>query len=129
MTLSPESPHTALPDIDTSHPEEFVEQLSRLTESLPARINIDPESVEQGLAKLVLTLIEFIRRLLEKQAVRRMEGGDLSPEQIEHNPYRSDHCLQFMIESLEDLEKDINYLAFTKKSNCVWKSEAIAFLL
>ena len=30
-----------------------------------------------------------------------------SPEQIEHNPYRSDHCLQFMIESLEDLEKDI----------------------
>jgi hypothetical protein len=44
---------------------------------------VDPESVEQGLAKLVLTLIEFIRRLLEKQAVRRMEGGDLSPEQIE----------------------------------------------
>ena len=83
MTLSPESPHTALPDIETSHPEEFVEQLSRLTESLPARINIDPESVEQGLAKLVLTLIEFIRRLLEKQAVRRMEGGDLSPEQLE----------------------------------------------
>ncbi|HSK64464.1 MAG TPA: gas vesicle protein K, partial [Pyrinomonadaceae bacterium] len=41
------------------------------------------QSVEQGLAKLVLTLIEFIRRLLEKQAVRRMEGGDLSPEQIE----------------------------------------------
>ena len=41
------------------------------------------KSVEQGLAKLVLTLIEFIRRLLEKQAVRRMEGGDLSPEQIE----------------------------------------------
>ena len=41
------------------------------------------DRVEQGLAKLVLTLIEFIRRLLEKQAVRRMEGGDLSPEQIE----------------------------------------------
>ncbi|MDQ3906985.1 MAG: gas vesicle protein K [Acidobacteriota bacterium] len=35
------------------------------------------------MAKLVLTLIEFIRRLLEKQAVRRMDGGDLSPEQIE----------------------------------------------
>jgi hypothetical protein len=50
---------------------------------LPPRINIDAQSVEQGLAKLVLTLIEFIRRLLEKQAVRRMEGGDLSPEQIE----------------------------------------------
>jgi hypothetical protein len=50
---------------------------------LPPRINIDAESVEQGLAKLVLTLIEFIRRLLEKQAVRRMEGGDLAPEQVE----------------------------------------------
>jgi len=35
------------------------------------------------LAKLVLTLIELIRRLLEKQAVRRMEGGGLAPEQVE----------------------------------------------
>jgi len=48
------------------------------------RINVDPQSIEQGLAKLVLTLIEFIRRLLEKQAVRRMEGGDLSPQQLEN---------------------------------------------
>jgi len=63
--------------------EEFVEQLSCVTNSLPPRINIDAQSVDEGLAKLVLTLIEFIRRLLEKQAVRRMEGGDLSPEQIE----------------------------------------------
>ncbi|HKP85916.1 MAG TPA: gas vesicle protein K [Blastocatellia bacterium] len=46
-------------------------------------MNIDARTVEQGLAKLVLTLIELVRRLLEKQAVRRMEGGDLSPEQIE----------------------------------------------
>ena len=50
---------------------------------LPSRINIDAESVEQGLAKLVLTLIEFIRRLLEAQALRRMEGTDLTPQQIE----------------------------------------------
>jgi len=83
MEFSPEKPPTAEPEIDTSHVEEFVEQLSCVTNSLPSRINIDAQSVEQGLAKLVLTLIEFIRRLLEKQAVRRMEGGDLSPEQIE----------------------------------------------
>ena len=83
MKLSPENPLTAEPDIETSHPEEFVEQLRCVADTLPSRINIDAESVEQGLAKLVLTLIEFIRRLLEKQAVRRMEGGDLSPEQIE----------------------------------------------
>ena len=83
MVLSPENPHPAEPEIETEHPEEFVEQLRCLADSLPSRINIDAQSVEQGLAKLVLTLIEFIRRLLEKQAVRRMEGGDLSPEQIE----------------------------------------------
>lgn len=83
MELSPKKPPKADPEIDTSHVEEFVEQLSCVTNSLPSHINIDAQSVEQGLAKLVLTLIEFIRRLLEKQAVRRMEGGDLSPEQIE----------------------------------------------
>ena len=83
MKLSPESPRSAKPEIETSHTEEFVEQLRRVTDTLPSRINVDPQSIEQGLAKLVLTLIEFIRRLLEKQAVRRMEGGDLSPQQIE----------------------------------------------
>ena len=83
MPLSPENPLPAEPEIETAHPQEFVEQLRCVTDSLPSLINIDAQSVEQGLAKLVLTLIEFIRRLLEKQAVRRMEGGDLSPEQIE----------------------------------------------
>ena len=83
MELSPENPLSAEPDIDTTHAEEFVEQLRCVTDTLPSRINVDPKSVEQGLAKLVLTLIEFIRRLLEKQAIRRMEGGDLSPEQLE----------------------------------------------
>jgi gas vesicle protein GvpK len=83
MELSPENPLTAEPEIETAHADEFVEQLRCVTDTLPSRINIDAQSVEQGLAKLVLTLIEFIRRLLEKQAVRRMEGGDLSPEQIE----------------------------------------------
>jgi Gas vesicle protein K len=83
MERSLETPDSAEPKIETSHKEEFVEQLRCVTNTLPSRINVDPQSVEQGLAKLVLTLIEFIRRLLEKQAIRRMEGGDLSPEQIE----------------------------------------------
>src|ERR671930_486156 len=80
---TPKSPILVKHEIQTSHEDEFVEQLRHATDALPPRINVDPQSVEQGLAKLVLTLIEFIRRLLEKQAVRRMEGGDLSPEQIE----------------------------------------------
>jgi hypothetical protein len=77
------SPSPIQPEIEAANTEEFIEELRHVTKALPDRINIDSKSVEQGLAKLVLTLIEFIRRLLEKQAVRRMEGGDLSPEQIE----------------------------------------------
>ena len=83
MTFSPPNPQAAEPAIETLHTEEFVEQLRCVADALPSRINVDPHNVEQGLAKLVLTLIEFIRRLLEKQAIRRMEGGDLSPQQIE----------------------------------------------
>lgn len=79
----PDSPVPVEPEIDTAHTAEFIHELRRVTDALPPRINIDAESVEQGLAKLVLTLIEFIRRLLEKQAVRRMEGGSLSPEEVE----------------------------------------------
>jgi len=51
--------------------------------SNPGRIDIDPKNVEKGLAKLVLTLVELIRKLLEKQAMRRVEGGSLSDEEIE----------------------------------------------
>ena len=50
---------------------------------LPERVNVDPEGVEQGLARLVLTLVEFLRQLLERQAVRRMEGGSLTDEEVE----------------------------------------------
>jgi hypothetical protein len=81
--LSPESPVPVEPEIETEHTAEFVEELRRVADALPERVNIDARSVEQGLAKLVLTLIELIRRLLEKQAVRRMEGGGLSAEQVE----------------------------------------------
>lgn len=44
---------------------------------------MDPEGVEQGLAQLVLTLIEFLRQVLERQAVRRMDGGSLTDEEVE----------------------------------------------
>jgi len=52
-------------------------------EALPPRLNTDPDKVENGLAKLVLTLIEVLRKVLEHQAVRRMEGGHLSDAEIE----------------------------------------------
>ena len=47
----------------------FVRELEQLGDALPSRINADPEKVEQGLAKLVLTLVELLRRLMERQAV------------------------------------------------------------
>jgi Gas vesicle protein K len=48
-----------------------------------SRLDCTPENIEQGLAKLVLSLIELLRQLLERQAIRRMEGGSLSDQQIE----------------------------------------------
>jgi hypothetical protein len=47
------------------------------------RIALDPESVKNGLGQLVLTLVELIRQLLEKQAMRRIEGGSLTEDEIE----------------------------------------------
>jgi hypothetical protein len=46
-------------------------------------LSLKPENVEKGMAQLVLTLIELLRELLEKQAIRRMEAGELTDEQIE----------------------------------------------
>jgi hypothetical protein len=60
-----------------------VAEVERLRGVLPERVEVDPEGVEQGLAKLVLTLVEFIRQLLERQAVRRLDGGGLTEEQVE----------------------------------------------
>jgi uncharacterized protein YjiS (DUF1127 family) len=58
-------------------------ELDHLPEAFPRRVQADPEKVEQGLAQLVLTLIELLRQLMERQALRRMETGTLTDEQIE----------------------------------------------
>ena len=58
-------------------------ELEQLRGVVPPRVDVDPDGVEQGLAKLVLTLVELLRQLLERQAVRRMEAGSLTDEEIE----------------------------------------------
>ena len=58
-------------------------RLEQMHGILPARVDIQPDNVQRDLARLVLTLIEFIRRLLERQAIRRMEGGKLNEQEIE----------------------------------------------
>ena len=62
---------------------ELRRQLRGLEQQLPERIDCSQETIEQGLAKLVLGLIELLRQLLERQAIRRMEGGTLSEQQVE----------------------------------------------
>jgi hypothetical protein len=49
----------------------------------PQRLETDAESVERDLFKLVLTIIELVRQLMERQALRRVDEGDLTDEQIE----------------------------------------------
>lgn len=51
--------------------------------NLPRRINIDGDQVGKGLSQLVLTLIKLLHELLERQAIRRMESGQLSDDDIE----------------------------------------------
>ncbi|AVR00538.1 Gas vesicle protein K [Oceanobacillus picturae] len=47
------------------------------------RINLDPDSAQDGLAQLVMTVIELLRQVVERHAIRRVEGGTLTEEQIE----------------------------------------------
>jgi hypothetical protein len=61
----------------------FAKELEHVREALPRRIDADPERVERGLAQLVLTVVELLRQLMERQALRRMEGGTLTEEEIE----------------------------------------------
>lgn len=59
------------------------EELDELVRSLPSRIEADPEKIDSALAGLVLTLVEFLRRVLEHQAVQRLEQGTLTEEEEE----------------------------------------------
>jgi hypothetical protein len=88
-------------------PEQIALAVSELNQELKSasagttdRIDCSPENIEQGLARLVLSLIELLRRLLERQAIRRMEGGSLDDAKIEE-----------MGQALMKLESKINEIA------------------
>ena len=67
----------------TGDPEYLARELDRLATAFPRRINADPEQVEKGLVQLVLTLVELLRQLMERQALRRIDQGTLSDEEID----------------------------------------------
>lgn len=84
----------------------FLRELQQLGARLPSRIDADPHSVEQGLARLVLTLVDLLRQLMERQAIRRMEGGTLTDDEIE----RLGRTFQLLAARMEDL-KEVFHLA------------------
>jgi gas vesicle protein GvpK len=79
MTESPGDKLLATPlDLDP-----FARDLRRLDDALTGRVQADPENVERGLAQLVLTVVELLRQLMERQAIRRVEAGTLDDETVE----------------------------------------------
>jgi hypothetical protein len=80
------------------------ESLTFAEPAIPERISADPEAVENGLAKLVLSIIELVRRLLERQALRRMDGGNLTDEEIE----RLGSALMRLEEKMDEMKRVFN---------------------
>jgi len=64
--------------------EDLRAEIERQTAAQAPRWNADPEEVQRSVARLVLALVEFLRKLMERQAIRRMEAGTLSEEEIEN---------------------------------------------
>ena len=81
--------------------EDSAGALERLEANLPRRLNADPENLEKGLAHLVLTLVELLRQLMERQALRRIEGGTLEDEEIE----RLGRTFMALSERMEELKR------------------------
>ncbi len=85
----------------TNDEEALRRQLSFTESTIPERISADPEVVENGLARLVLSIVELVRRLLEKQALRRMDAGNLTDDEIE----RLGNALMKLEEKMAEMKK------------------------
>ena len=84
--------------------EEFPEEIAKITGSEDSHLKLTPKNSDSGLAKLVLTLVELIRKLVEKQAMRRVDGGSLTDEEIE----RLGETLMNLELKMEELKKHFN---------------------
>jgi len=85
----------------TNEEDELREALTFTESVVPERIAADAEAVENGLAKLVLSIVELVRRLLEKQALRRMDSGNLTDDEIE----RLGSALMKLEEKMSELKR------------------------
>ena len=78
------SPERELTEEDKAYIEKLQKEIKKAEENIPRLINADsPRETEQGLAKLILTIVELIRKLMEKEAFRRVKKGTLSPVEIQ----------------------------------------------
>ena len=88
-------------DLSIQDITERVEELENPSES---KLELNPENADSALAKLVLTLVELIRKLVEKQAMRRVDGGSLTETEIE----RLGETLMKLEMKMEELKKYFN---------------------
>ena len=74
---------------------------------MTTRVSADPERVERGLVQLVLTIVELLRQLMERQAIHRMEAGGLSDEEVE----RLGQTFMALAERMEELKEHFGLTA------------------
>jgi hypothetical protein len=79
-------------------------EMDKLKNIEDSRLSLTPDNADSGLAKLVLTLVELIRKLVEKQAMRRVDGGSLTDDEIE----RLGETLMKLEMKMEELKKHFN---------------------
>ena len=82
--------------------EPLGQELERVEAGLRRRVSADPERLEKGLAQLVLTLIELLRQLMERQALRRIDAGTVSDEEIE----RLGRTFMALAERMDELKRE-----------------------
>jgi hypothetical protein len=82
-------------------PDLFGGELDRVRAGLRSRVNADEEKLERGLAQLVMTIVELLRQLMERQALHRMAAGSLTPEEVE----RLGKTFMALAERMEELKE------------------------
>ena len=89
---------------NTGSLDELSQEIGEITGTENSKLELNPDNADSGLAKLVLTLIELIRKLVEKQAMRRVDGGSLTDAEIE----RLGETLMKLEIKMEELKKHFN---------------------
>lgn len=89
---------------DTGSFDGLSADIGKLANIEDSKLKLTPDNADSGLAKLVLTLVELIRKLVEKQAMRRVDGGSLTDDEIE----RLGETLMKLELKMEELKKHFN---------------------